>query len=78
MAIIKLRIMGDTREDIRSFAELIGKLPGVDETDGVTVCPNYKGSGFRGYLTVTVKKEEGEILTWHYKTGYTNSKGNGS
>jgi hypothetical protein len=64
--IIKLRIMGETREDIRDFAEAIADLPEVTETDSVTVCPNYKGSGFRGYLTVTMKKEE-EILTWKTK-----------
>ncbi len=69
MAIIKLRIMADTRQDIRDFADSIGTLPGVEETDKVSVHPNYKGEGFRGYLTVTMKKDEREILTWRNDAG---------
>lgn len=56
--ILKLRISGETSQAIRDFTRSLEDLPGVTETDGVSIHPNYRSSGFRGYITLVMKKEE--------------------
>ena len=53
MDIIKLRIMAASRQQVRQFADFLATTEGI-QTDGVSVHPNYKGDGFREYVTAVM------------------------
>jgi hypothetical protein len=60
--IVRIRLSGDTQDDIKVMAVVIGLIPGV-ETDQLQVNRNYRSPGYRGYLTAVVRGSATEFLS---------------
>lgn len=63
--IVRIRLSGDTEDDIKVMAVVIGLIPAV-ETDYLQVKCNYRSPGYRGYLTAVVRGSAAEFLSGNF------------
>jgi hypothetical protein len=63
--IVRIRLSGDTEDDLKVMAVVIGLIPGV-ETDHLQVKCNYRSPGYRGYLTAVVRGSAAEFLSENF------------
>jgi DNA topoisomerase VI subunit A len=56
MDILRIRIMADDQAQIHRLIEKLAAMKGI-QADQADICPNRRGTGFRGYMTVVITDE---------------------